>query len=334
MTRTQAAVATLMRSDPQFIELCKMLDADPRVVLATISKDNPDTSDVSTPGNLTIAPPRRRRTPPGFRRALALGAIGATAAGAKTAVKGLKTEVGRAKLIPAAALAGDVLAGGELYQHFKTLTTGQQQQPVSKVSMSQLVRGSLTQHRRLVRATLDASKLPSQPSVADVAKRGVDADWAGTFSKLQADKRLAFGWASVCKVNGLPVVDRQKDYIDAEDLEDAAYHYVQRSRVGGDMHDRQIGKSNGRGLWFGLYSPAVDQPRQVADLVESVVITKQKKTAMGLPDDFPEGWWVGFRYHDDDVWEAIKKGERRGFSVHGAGLRKGVDYDELMAGAA
>lgn len=131
----------------------------------------------------------------------------------------------------------------------------------------------------------------------------------GTFSKVDSDKHLAFGWASVVSKNGLPVVDRQDDIIDIDEVEKAAYEYVQRSRIGGDMHRR---------------TPE-DTPHRVADMVESFVLTPEKISKMGLPADSPTGWWVGFKIHDEDTWQLVKKGERTGFSIHGRGRRRPVD---------
>lgn len=148
------------------------------------------------------------------------------------------------------------------------------------------------------------------------AEDTVDVTWAGEFAKFDDDKRLAFGWATVCKLNGAPVVDRQGDYIHPDDIEEAAYKYVLGSRVGGDMHRRTVD----------------DRPHHVSDLVESFVVTDEKVAAMGLPESTPRGWWVGFKYHDDQTWGEIKKGLKKGFSIHGKGFRKSVDYDELMAG--
>lgn len=146
-----------------------------------------------------------------------------------------------------------------------------------------------------------------------------DLEFYAPISKLDDDKRLAFGWASVVSKNGLPVLDRQGDYIGIDDVEDAAYVYVEKSRVGGHMHKRTMGKADGE-----------DAPHHVADMVESMVFTPEKIAKMGLPEDFPTGWWVGYRVFDDDVWEAAKSGELTGFSIHGKGIRKSVDYDELM----
>lgn len=152
-----------------------------------------------------------------------------------------------------------------------------------------------------------------------VGKRD-EVEFAGEFSKFDEDRRLAFGWANVSKLNGLPVVDRQGDYVSIEDIEDAAYTYVENSRVGGDMHKRIGGKFDGAG----------DRPHHVADLVESMVFDDAKCDSLGLPEDFPRGWWVGFRVFDDEVWDMAKDGRRAGFSIHGKGIRKSVSYDEIM----
>lgn len=135
----------------------------------------------------------------------------------------------------------------------------------------------------------------------------------GEFSKFDDDKRQAFGWASVVTKDGSPVLDKQGDYISIQDLEDAAYTYVHKSRVGGDMHKR-----NG------------DSPHKVSDMIESMVFTPEKIAKMGLPEGFPEGWWVGYQIHDEDTWQEVRKNGRTGFSIHGRGIRKDMDLDDLM----
>lgn len=136
----------------------------------------------------------------------------------------------------------------------------------------------------------------------------------GTFAKFDDDKRLAFGWASVVEKDGLPVVDRQDDYIHPDDLEIAAYDYMIKSRKGGHMHKRD----------------ALDAPVHVSDIVESVVFTTDKIAKMGLPDTMPRGWWIGVKVHDDDVWGEVKKGGLAGFSIHGRGKRRDQTLDETM----
>ena len=145
-------------------------------------------------------------------------------------------------------------------------------------------------------------------------------EWGGTFTKFDTDKRLAFGWASVTSVDGLPVVDRQNDYIHPNDLEESAYAYVLKSRKGGDMHRRS--------------TEGEDSPFHASDLIESFVLTPEKVEKMGFPKNTKTGWWVGFKVSDNDAWKAIKTGKRTGFSIHGRGKRRLVDYDEAMTASA
>ena len=45
-------------------------------------------------------------------------------------------------------------------------------------------------------------------------------------------------------------------------------------------------------------------------------------SALGIPDGtIPEGWWVGFRVSDPDVWEKVKDGTYKMFSIEGTGER-------------
>ena len=46
---------------------------------------------------------------------------------------------------------------------------------------------------------------------------------------------------------------------------------------------------------------------------------------MGIPEGIvPEGWWIGFKVHDDRAWELIKNGTYKMFSIEGAGRREEV----------
>lgn len=132
--------------------------------------------------------------------------------------------------------------------------------------------------------------------------------------KADPDKRLIFGWASVAETDGQVIVDKQGDIIPADALEDAAYEYVLSSRDGGDMHER----------------------RGVSKLVASIVLTPDIKRAMGITKMVPDhvGWFVGFKVHDDDLWAAIKRGERPEFSIGGASHSAAVeDVETYLAHA-
>ena len=128
----------------------------------------------------------------------------------------------------------------------------------------------------------------------------------GRFSiqKSSDEKRLAFGWASISQdENGATLVDLSEDVIDPETLESAAYEFVKLYREGGEMHERG----------------------GCAVLVESVVFTKEKMAAMGIPDGtLPTGWWIGFYVTDDEVWEKVKSGEYPMFSIEGTAIPETV----------
>jgi hypothetical protein len=140
-------------------------------------------------------------------------------------------------------------------------------------------------------------------------KKDVDFQIRGEISKMNDEKKQVFGWASVIEVNGEPVIDLQGDVMTIDTIEKAAYTYVHGSRKGGRQHQR-----NG------------EEPLHVSDMIESFVLTPEKKSAMGLPDNVPTGWWVGFQINDDDTWDAYKDGRLKEFSIHGSGTRKALEF--------
>lgn len=134
-------------------------------------------------------------------------------------------------------------------------------------------------------------------------------EWEGTFTKFDTDKRQVFGWASIVSIDGKPVVDTQGDLIDADEMEKSAYEYVIKSRKGGAQHRRTD----------------EGEPFHASDMIESFVVTPEKKERLGLPDDMPIGWWVGFKVHDDETWADVKSRRKTGFSIHGRGKREPVE---------
>lgn len=141
---------------------------------------------------------------------------------------------------------------------------------------------------------------------------GEDHAHDGLICKVDTEKRQAFGWAYVTHdKDGSVVIDKSGEYVDdVEELEKAAYHFVQNSRVGGHWHRRTD----------------EDLPVHVSDLIESFVTSPDKIEKMGIPPGIvPTGWWVGFKINDDEVWEKVRNGELRSFSVHGRGKKVKVD---------
>lgn len=126
-----------------------------------------------------------------------------------------------------------------------------------------------------------------------------------TVMKSDDARRLVFGWANVAvRVDGEQIVDWQEDIIETGELEKAAYEYVAQFGAAGEMHRRG----------------------GVGHVVESIVFTKEKADALGIPPDIlPEGWWIGFQITDDEVWEKVKSGEYAMFSIEGTAIREPVE---------
>lgn len=138
-----------------------------------------------------------------------------------------------------------------------------------------------------------------------------------TIFKADDDKHLVFGWASVAiTVDGEELEDRQHDVIDPEEMEEAAYEYVLNFRDTGEEH--------------------LPGYRKKGKLVESVVFTKDKQKAMGIPDGIlPVAWWIGFKIDDEDTWRRIKDGTYKMFSIEGRANRQPIEkakrnYEEFQ----
>lgn len=114
------------------------------------------------------------------------------------------------------------------------------------------------------------------------------------------EQRLVFGWASVIEENGQSVVDSQGDVISEADLEKAFYGFAQDFRVAGEMHERY----------------------DAGEMVECMVFTREKQAALGI-DLKKIGAWVGFRV-SEKIFDKVKSGEYRAFSIGGSGNRVAV----------
>lgn len=140
-------------------------------------------------------------------------------------------------------------------------------------------------------------------------KKSVPGTIKGHFKiqKSDDDKMLAFGWANVAvTANGEQIEDYHNDLIDTDELEQAAYNFVEFYREGGEMHERG----------------------GCAVLVESIIFTKEKMKAMGITEGtLPEGWWIGFHVTDPDVWDKVKSGEYPMFSIEGEAVREEISDD-------
>ena len=131
--------------------------------------------------------------------------------------------------------------------------------------------------------------------------------------KTNNEKMQAFGWASVAIAeNGETLEDWQGDIIEPDELESAAYKFVDLYREGGEMHER------GGVAYLKMYA----EDRQGLLMEMSRVFTEEKMAAMGIPEGtLPVGWWIGFQVTDADVWEKVKDGTYSMFSIEGEAER-------------
>lgn len=115
------------------------------------------------------------------------------------------------------------------------------------------------------------------------------------------EKGLVSGWANVAKnTDGNATLDWQGDYIDPSDLEDAAIEFMKEYRDSGVNHE---GASTGI-------------------VVESIVMTKDKQAAMGIPEGVvPEGWFITVQLQDEETINKVKSGDYRMFSIQGTAER-------------
>lgn len=130
---------------------------------------------------------------------------------------------------------------------------------------------------------------------------GLDVCVELDISKTRDDECLVSGWANVAlDKNGNAPLDWQDDIIAPETLEKAAINFMLDYRGSGEMHK---GKSKGT-------------------VVESIMLTKEKQAAIGIPEGtVPEGWFITVKVHDPEVFAKVKDGTYKMFSIQGKAKR-------------
>lgn len=125
----------------------------------------------------------------------------------------------------------------------------------------------------------------------------VRIDMNFTVTKSRADLGLVSGWANVSvNADGSIPFDWQDDIIPIEVLEKAAIGFMQDYRQSGVEHQ---GSSRGT-------------------VVESIVFTKEKQEALGIPEGtVPQGWFITVKVDDPELFEKVKAGQYRMFSIQG-----------------
>ena len=107
-------------------------------------------------------------------------------------------------------------------------------------------------------------------------------------------------------------VDLQDDVVPLAELEKAAYAFMLGAGISGVDHERDD----------------TGAKRATGRVVESFLATTEKYVSMGIPVDmaktYPQGWFVGFKILDDEVWKGVKDGTYRAFSVGGNATRSEI----------
>jgi hypothetical protein len=112
---------------------------------------------------------------------------------------------------------------------------------------------------------------------------------------------LVSGWASIAvQPDGSLPLDWQDDVIMPETLEKAAINFMMNYGESGIMH----------------------KGGSVGTVVESIVFTKEKQEAIGIPPGtVPEGWFITVQLHDKSLIEKVKDGTYKMFSIQGKAKR-------------
>lgn len=120
-------------------------------------------------------------------------------------------------------------------------------------------------------------------------------------TKAKEDEQLVSGWANVAvNADGSLPLDWQDDVIAPETLEKAAINFMLEYRESGEMH-----KGDSKGV-----------------VVESIVLTKEKQKAIGIPEGtVPEGWFITVKVADPEVFAKVKDGTYKMFSIQGTAKR-------------
>jgi hypothetical protein len=156
--------------------------------------------------------------------------------------------------------------------------------------------------------TIDDNEEAGVEAVALVDTPAIEREWmafnkqkAYRFEVTSEDKRIISGPLMVA---GLPIYRRDeegKEYyvvFDADTIRKIVYKYMKQGRTDSvnEMHETALD---------GVF------------MFESFIIDESKPTPKGF-SELPEGSWFGsFRVENDDVWQQVKDGDFKGFSVEG-----------------
>jgi cation transport regulator ChaB len=149
----------------------------------------------------------------------------------------------------------------------------------------------------------------SEVSSPDLLQRVISAILAATMEhqvaksteilKVDAARRIVWGWASVSTMKGELVTDRQGDRIAPAEMEKMADSFMRSARAAKAMHDGA----------------------DVGEVIHSFPMTAELAKAFSIETD-REGWITGTYIKSDAEWQKVLRGEYRGLSIGGRARRK------------
>jgi cation transport regulator ChaB len=140
-------------------------------------------------------------------------------------------------------------------------------------------------------------------TVTEMEKADMSEDVTKTADILKVDteRRIAWGWASVSTLKGELVTDLQGDTITPQEMEKMADRFMASARTAKAMHEGD----------------------QIGEVLHSFPITNEIAKAFGMETD-REGWIIGMKIHDDAVWQGFKDGTYKAFSIGGRSKRERI----------
>lgn len=143
--------------------------------------------------------------------------------------------------------------------------------------------------------------LPFKASLSLLQQKNMSITTTFKVAKANDSDGLVSGWANVAvNADGSLPLDWQDDIIRPETLEKAAINFMMDYRGSGAMHE-----GDSKGI-----------------VVESIVFTKEKQAAIGIPEGtIPEGWFITVKILDPVVFEQVKNGTFKMFSIQGHAKR-------------
>ena len=125
-----------------------------------------------------------------------------------------------------------------------------------------------------------------------------DVNKTSKILKLDSERRIAWGWASVSTMKGELVTDLQGDIITTAEMEKMADRFMMSARTAKAMHEGD----------------------SIGEVIHSFPLTNELAKAFGMDTD-REGWIIGMKIYDAEVWDSFKRGELAGFSIGGKAKR-------------